>query len=100
MQCPSKEGNFSNVKKMLPVPYCRLSKSNETRERTTPTWIHIEVLPLLPEQIYTEGTYGNQQTECPAPPDHRCTQKIIFGLIIAPAAHSQAQMKPRPVCRF
>ena len=64
------------------------------------TSIHIDILPLRPQQIHTESGERNTQTNRTAPPDDRRAHKVILKLSIAPSTHPQPEMQKWPVERF
>ena len=73
--------------------------NNETRGMKHRTRFHIDVFPLLPEQVNPEEEYTHEQAKSGSNPDQRCADEIILGLVISPTAHAKAKVLEWPIER-
>jgi len=79
---PPKKCNLSDVEEVIPF-----------------TRFHIDVFPLLPEQVNSEKEYAREQAESGSNPDQRRANEIILGLVISPTAHAKAKVLEWPIER-
>jgi len=82
MEEPSKECNLSNVQEV--IPFARF---------------HVNVFPLLPKQAKPEEKYRNDQADSGSYPDQRCTDEVVFELVIAPTTHAESKVLEWPIER-
>jgi len=83
MEEPSKERNLPNVQEV--IPFARF---------------HINVFPLLPKQGKAEEKYPDEQADSGSHPDQRCTDEVVFELVIAPTTHAESEVLERPIERL
>lgn len=53
-------------------------------------------MPLHSQQVYRNDEQRQDQAESSAPPEKRVAQEVELDLIVAPSAHPQSGMEPRP----
>jgi len=80
MEEPSKKCNLSNVEEVIPF-----------------TRFHVNVFPLLPEQVKPEKKHADEQAYGGSRPDQRRANEVVFDLIIGPTAHAEPEVLERPI---
>ena len=63
------------------------------------TRFHVNVFPLLPEQVKPEEKYRDDQADSGSHPDQWCADEIVFGLVIAPTTHTKSKVLEWPIER-
>ena len=63
------------------------------------TRFHVNVFPLLPKQVKPEEKYRNEQADSRSYPDQRCTDEVVFELVIAPTTHAESEVLEWPIER-
>jgi len=63
------------------------------------TRIHINVFPLLPEEVKPEEKHRDEQADGGSHPDQRCSNEVVFNLVITPTAHAKPKILERPIER-
>lgn len=61
------------------------------------TRFHIDVFPLLPEQVKPEEKYRDEQADSGSHPDQRCANEVVFELVIGPTTHTKSKVLERPI---
>lgn len=84
MERPASKGDLDS--KDEPLPFARSCK--------------VLIGPLGSKQVCRDNTDAREEAEATSPPDNRVPDEVVLGLIIPPAAHPEAEVKPRPVERF
>jgi len=82
MEEPSKERDLPNVEEVIPF-----------------TRFHVDVFPLLPEQVKPEEKHRDEQADSRSHPDPRCANEVVLDLVIAPSTHAESKVLERPIER-
>ena len=83
VQAPADQSDLANVQEVLPLPR-----------------LHVDVLPLLAHDVHARDERANDQADRAAPPDDGRADEVVLELLVAPAAHAQADAEERPVGRL
>ena len=68
MEKPTSTSNLANVQEMIPFAYAISSEIINSQKVQKLTWLHVDVLPLSPQQINDNGRCCYEQTYCTTPP--------------------------------
>jgi len=82
MEEPPKERDLPNVEEMVPF-----------------TRFHVNIFPLLPEQVKPEEEHCDEQADSRSLPDQRCTDEVVLDLLVAPTAHAKSKVLEWPIER-
>lgn len=83
MQGPTKERDLAYIQKVFPF-----------------SWLHVDVPPLHAEHVHPKREHAKHEADGGAPPDDGRADEIVLGLLVAPAAHAQAEPHQRPIRRL
>ena len=83
-----------------PVASTLISHTPPGKRPKTLTRLHIDVLPLLAHEVHDGGNRADDETDGAAPPDDGEPDEVVLDLVVAPAAHAQADAEERPVGRL
>ena len=63
------------------------------------TRFHVNVFPLLSEQVKAEEKYRDEQADSRSHPDQRCADEVVFELAICPTTHAKSKVLEWPIER-
>lgn len=63
------------------------------------TRFHVDIFPLLPEQVKPEEKYRDEQTDGRSLPDQRCADEVVLELLVAPTTHAKSKVLEWPIER-
>lgn len=80
--------------------YTTLSTFNDgIKDMKRRTRFHINVFPLLPEQVQPEKKYTDEQAYGRSRPDQWRANEVVLYLIIGPTTHAKSEVLERPIER-
>ena len=63
------------------------------------TRLHVDIFPLLPEQVKPEEKHRDEQADGGSLPDQRCADEVVLDLLVAPTTHAKSKVLKRPIER-
>jgi len=101
MEEPPKERDLPNVEEVVPFTCTQaLSTVNDdARGMKCRTRFHVDIFPLLPEQVKPEEKHRDEQTDSRSLPDQRCADEVVLDLLIAPTTHAKSKALEWPIER-